>query len=147
MQKQLFFLLSLLFFSTITAQENNHQLDSLLQKLETTQQKDTLRINNLIEVSNYYFLKDIEKSEPYIKEAISIAQYLNDSLRASTLKTKLARVYSTRGLFKEGLTHSLEAIEILDLIDGSTQQKIYALSILSTIYRGYGDAQKSLKAF
>lgn len=121
-------------------------LDSLKQQLESTKQKDTLRINNLIDVSNYYFLKDIEKSEPFIKEAISIAKYLKDTLRISTLKTKLARVYSTRGLFKEGLAQSLEAIKILDQIDGTVQQKIYALSILSTIYRGYGDTQKSLEA-
>ena len=145
MQKQLFFLLSLLFFSTITSQEKNYQLDSLLQKLETTQQKDTLRINNLLALSNYHFLKDIEKSEPYIKEAISISKSLNDSLRTSSLKTELARIYVTRGLFKEALTHSLEAVAILDSINANPKQKIQAQNILSTVYRGYGNNEKSLE--
>lgn len=145
MQKNLFILLSLLISTIIYAQEKNQQLDSLLLNLETTQQKDTLRINNLMALSNYHFLKDIEKSVPYTKEAISIAEFLNDSLKTSALKTELARIYVTRGLFKEALVQCLDAVTILDSIKANPEQKIQAQNILSTVYRGYGNNEKSLE--
>ncbi|NQY07627.1 MAG: hypothetical protein HRT68_15885, partial [Flavobacteriaceae bacterium] len=121
------------------------KLDSLLTVLNSHKEKDTIRIQHLMAVSNHHFLSDIDKAEPYLEEAIAIAKLLKDDKLIIDLRTQNARNYATRGLSTEALAEILEAIKILDRIESTAEEKIKTLNILSTVYRGYGDNEKSLE--
>ena len=122
----------------------NHKEDSLLLDLKSYKERDTIKIQKLLNVSEYYFLNDIEKSKDYIQLGLNIARDLGDYKKISLLKTKLAQTYVTQGLFTEALSEILDAVNILDTIQISPRDKMSTLNILSTVYRGYGDNQKSL---
>ncbi|WP_198295227.1 MULTISPECIES: histidine kinase [unclassified Winogradskyella] len=120
------------------------KLDSLQNLVDNYANKDKVRISYLVDISNYHYKKDIDKAEPYMKEAIAIAESLEDYQTVSELKTRMADNYVSRGLFKEALSEILQAARIQDSIDVSLKDKIFTQNILSTVYRGYGDNQKSL---
>lgn len=140
--------LLLLFFFLILhnisfSQENT--LDSLLHNLELQKERDTSRINRLVDLSNHHFLGDINKAEPYLIEAINIATEIDDLRRASKLKAKLAKQYIARGLNNEALEQILGAVKILDTIDAEPTDRILVLNVLSTVYRAYDNNEKSLE--
>lgn len=144
MNSNCYTLLLTVVFCVFVSYAQDKEIDRLLKALESYQTRDTTRINNLIAISDYYFLSDTHKAEPYIKEAIDIAKSIKDYRRISSLKTAMGRSYVTRGLFNEALENVLEAVKILDSIKAGPEQKIHTLNILSTVYRGYGDNDKSL---
>ena len=135
----------LLIFQFTVGFAQDAKLDSLEKVLKNHPNRDSLRINELRVIADYHFLKNIDKAEPFLREAIMIATELGNYNQVSELKTELTRHYVSRGLFKEGLEEILAAIDIQDSIQAPTKEKINTLNILSTVYRGYGNNEKSLE--
>lgn len=139
------YLLFIFIFVINTGFSQNKKLDSLLTILNNYSKKDTVRINKLIDVANFHYLREIEKAIPYLKEALSIAKLVDDIDKVVYLKAKIAKNYNTRGLQNEALEQILKASKILDNANATADKKIDVLSQLSVIYRATGNYKKSLE--
>ncbi|WP_103067929.1 tetratricopeptide repeat-containing sensor histidine kinase [Aquimarina sediminis] len=141
-QKSLF-LLCLLFVTSIAFSQKN-KLDSLSNLLRTQQNRDTIRINTLLEISYYYMDREVEKSLSYLEEALEISKVLKDKKKEGTVYNYLSRFYRKRGLSAEALESSIIAKGIIDSF-GTKQQKIAVNSELLYTYGSTGSIKKSLE--
>ncbi|MEQ6118991.1 histidine kinase [Reichenbachiella sp. MALMAid0571] len=136
-------LMPFLWFSfCVTAQENKQ--DSLIQALEIRPQKDSIRVDALIEAANYYQFKEFEKGLPYINEALEIAQEKELYVRQGIALRSLAAYYLRKGLYDRAIDQAIESLRVLEK-EHNKSETLLSNSLLARLYRDKGFLDKALE--
>lgn len=140
--RKIFILVAILFSTVINAQEK--ELDSLLTLLKKHQQQDTLRVNILNQIPQYYTVTDISKSEAYIEEAIMISEGINYTKGLAEAYMKYGVLNVQQGDYNEALKHTLQAKQLQDSLY-DTQGVILTNSAIAQIYTHLKKPEKAVE--
>lgn len=117
--------------------------DSLEKLLETTE-NDSQRVQLLNKISNRMWRMDPPKSIEYSKEALALAEKINDKYGEVVASRLLASAYGFSGQHKESLEYGLRALKGGELLNDTTQvrRSLYALGYT---YLALDENEKALR--
>ncbi|MCU0356944.1 MAG: tetratricopeptide repeat-containing sensor histidine kinase [Cyclobacteriaceae bacterium] len=104
----------------VYSQKTNQFIDSL----ETTLRNrisDSLRVSILTTLSSSYTFIDFKKGLQYAKDAVNLAERINDNLLKLKTNRQLALAYSLGGDYTSALTYENKALEYGQLLNDSTE--------------------------
>jgi len=136
-------LMSLMFFSFCAIAQDQKQ-DSLIQTLESRLQRDSIRVDALIEAANYYQFKEYQKGLPYIKEALEIAQEKKLNVREGIVLRSMAAHYLRMGLYDEAIDQAIASLRVLEK-EKNKNELLLTNSLLARLYRDKGFLDKALE--
>ncbi len=118
------------------------ELDSIKNLVKRYSKRDSVRVNLLNQLTKYYTLRDISRSEILIKEAIDISEELGFSEGLGNSYTSYSIFYTQTGNYDKGLEYALKAKKIQDTI----KDKEGLLLTNNCIARIYIDLEKPEEA-
>ncbi len=130
-------------FSYFTVSQDS-KLDSIDKVLEARLQRDSIRINTLLEAINFYRYKEFEKSLPYINEALEISKEQNLTIQHGVVLRKLGRYYLNKGMYDKAIENALDALRALEKAQVK-DEIILSNSFLARLYRDKGFFEKALE--
>ena len=132
--------------TTTQAQEIPSSRDSLLQFINSYQQRDSIRVEALIEIQNFYLLDDHTKGRAFIEEAINISQEIDYKAGLGSSLSTLGGYYTRQGELDSALINTMKSIEILEeLKDGD--RLISAYNNLAIIYGQTGRTEQAISSY
>ncbi len=108
----------LFFIQSVSSQDK--ELDSIKKLVETYSKKDPIRVNLLNQLTKYYTVRDISKSETLLQEAIEISKEINYAEGLGSSYTGYSIFYVQSGNYDKGLIYALKAKKIQDSINDVT---------------------------
>ncbi|MBV1923280.1 MAG: histidine kinase, partial [Flavobacteriaceae bacterium] len=141
MFKKLFFLLLLI--SSIGFSQAS-KIDSIQTILNNHQDRDSVRVSRLLDMSYLHRTSNLEAAHEYIKEALDIALEQNIKQQEGMARLYLAQNFKRQGNFTEGLKEILIATYLLDSTQAPRDQQLIANSELATFYEATKDYEKAL---
>src|SRR6218665_276983 len=135
--QKVFFLFSLLVFSTVKAQ-HNPAIDSLLHISLTT--TDTVaKVDALCALSGEYKYFNSKKSSAYAEQALSLSQQINYRHGEVMAMNLLAVLHQNNGNYSEALTRLKDALQIAEAEKD--------LKAISQCFLNIGDVYSTLKSY
>ncbi|HCD52866.1 MAG TPA: hypothetical protein DEQ34_10485 [Balneolaceae bacterium] len=145
-QALLQFLLCVAFIQTGSAQTATLSKDSLEYIVNHHLEEDTIRVNALIDLQEYYLVDEFEAGKVYIEEALSISKKINYQTGIGFSSNALSSYFLRRGEQDSALFYTLEAIEVFESIN--EDQNIYAAyNNLGLIYKNKGEYEKAVEIY
>lgn len=135
------FLFTILLTLNIFSQEKS--VDSLITILNNNVEQDTVRINSLIKLSDYYIDRDVDKVLPYLEEALLISKTIGAKKHQVFIQNQIAYYYRAKGVWDDAMKHAIIAKKEADSF-GTKKQKLIANSGLQIVYANSGDNDKSI---
>jgi LytS/YehU family sensor histidine kinase len=132
-------------FIAFAAFGQNPAIDSLKNVLDKEQNRDSLRVSRLLDLSYMYRGTELDTAEIYIKEALKLAVSIKDKEKEGMSRMYLAQNFKRKGQYPEGLEQILVAVHLLDSVGAPREQRLIANSELGTFYEATSDYQKSLE--
>ena len=132
-------------FIAFAALGQNPAIDSLKNVLGKEQNRDSLRVSRLLDLSYMYRGTELDTAEIYIKEALKLAVSIKDKEKEGMSRMYLAQNFKRKGQYPEGLEQILIAVHLLDSVGAPREQRLIANSELGTFYEATSDYQKSLE--
>lgn len=122
----------------------NAELDSLLKVLNEAPNRDSLRVDRLIDVHGHLILSDASATLPYVEEAMSIAKEIGYIEGIGFCENAMGMYHFYHHENKEkALEHVLRSVQILDSI-GDQKHILVSYNNLGLIYqrlKRYEDSQ------
>lgn len=140
--RKVFILVTILFSVVVNAQER--ELDSLLTLLDNHQHQDTLKVNILNQIPQYYTVTDISKSETYIKEAIAISEHINYTEGLAEAYMKYGVLNVQQGNYNKALESALHAKQLQDSLQDK-EGLIYTNSTIAQVYTHLNKPEKAVE--
>ncbi len=109
-------LISILFILQV-ANSQEKELDSIRKLVDTYTKRDSTRVHLLNQLTKYYTLRDISKSEVLLQEAIEISKEINYVQGLGNSFTNYSIFYTQSGNYDKALIYALKAKKIQDHID------------------------------
>ena len=109
----------------------DQEIDSIRLWVESNENRDSVRVNNLIELTKYYATRDFPKNVELINEALEISEEIGYLRGRGLALTVLSKHYVVKGEIDKALKVALEAKKIID----STPHKKDIVSINNSLAR------------
>ncbi len=119
-------------------------LDSIKNLVDTYQQRDSNRVSLLIDLTKYYYTRDINKNLPLIEEALAISEEIGFERGKGYSLNALTTYHAVKGQYDTALVHALKAKAILEAIDDK-ENLIFTHSNLARIYSENKKFEKALE--
>lgn len=134
------------FSEFIYAQPDTIPRDSLETLIETHLQRDSVRVNALIDIQAHYLTDNHEQGLAYIEEALTISREIDYEAGEGFSLNALAGYYLRRGETDKALEATLDAIELFE--DINEDQNIYAsFNNLALIYKRMDEPGKAAEVY
>jgi len=141
MQAARFFFIYFLFFG-FSALGQDSTIDSLTQSIQE-QKVDSLRVNSLIALSNYYLGTDLQKSTQFGEQALSLAEELSFNSGVAYAYKAIALSYYFQANYPEAAAQFQNALEVFHSINDKVGEA-NILSNLGSTYFNVGDDTKAI---
>lgn len=143
-----FFVLMIFVFSysISPAQQSDLPKDSLLSIINEHTQRDSIRVNALIDIQAHFLVDDHRKGLAYIREAIGISRENDYKTGLGFSLNALGAYFMRQGVNDSALTYTLQAIDIFD--DIGEDQNIYAAyNNLALIYKRTEEFEQAVDVY
>lgn len=131
-------------YLTFCATAQEQQQDSLINLLDNRAERDSVRVDVLIEAANYYQFKEFEKGLPLINEALEIALEKKLFIREGIALRSLAAYYLRKGMYDKAIDKAIVSLKVLENRQ-STSELLLTNSLLARLYRDKGFFEKALE--
>ncbi|MCF6306604.1 MAG: histidine kinase [Flavobacteriaceae bacterium] len=138
-----YILLLFLLFPVFLISQDEKQ-DSILHTLKVNTQRDSLRVELLLDAVYYYRSREFEKATPLIKEAIAISEEKNYKILEGRGYLYLSRNERRKGLLDDAIKNVLVAINIFEAI-GNNNNLMLSNSHLGMLFQETGFPKKAIK--
>ena len=128
------------------AQQSSLSKDSLQTLIEQHPNRDSARVNALIDIQAHFLVDEHEKGKAYIEEAIEIAREIDYQTGIGFSLNALGAYYLRQGNTQKALEKTLEAIEIFEAIN-ENQNIFAAYNNLALIYRQLEKYDKTIEVY
>jgi len=144
MNKHIFFIFILCFLIQANTQSQEAEIDSLLQQLELIQDNERANIYN--QLSDLYAYEDVQISIDYAKQALTMAEKLENIEEKSTALRNIGSGYRILGDMEKAIDYHRKAFDIIiEMNKPAILASIY--SDLAIDYAELGDYNKSTEHF
>lgn len=109
---------SLDIYKTIEDRENNHYIDSLIQKLES-ESVDSLKLKLYNKIGNFYYAKEPAKSIPYDLAAIELAKKTGNKNYLRTFYNRLGLSYYYMSNINSAVKLFFESLRLMEEVNDS----------------------------
>lgn len=138
-----YILLLFLLFPVFLISQDKKQ-DSILHTLKVNTQRDSLRVELLLDAVYFYRTREFEKATPLIKEAIAISEEKNYKILEGRGYLYLSRNERRKGLLDDAIKNVLVAINIFEAI-GDNNNLMLSNSHLGMLFQETGFPEKAVK--
>lgn len=120
--------------------------ETLLRLIETHTTRDSIRVNALVDIQEFYLLDDYKFGRNYAFEALHISQEIGYKDGIGFSSNAIASNYMRQGQLDSALIFTLNAIDVFEAID--EDQNIYAAyNNLALIYKNKGEFGKAVEIY
>lgn len=138
------YIIVLLLCLTSKALSQDDAIDSIKLWVDTHEERDSIRVNYLIELTKYYSTRDDIKTLDIINEALDISEEVKYPRGKAWALSVLSKYYVVKGDLDKALQVALEAKKIVDSV-GFKEDLILVNNGLARIYNVNGNYEESLK--
>ena len=117
--------------------------DSLLNKLQEYEQRDTVRVEMILELFKYELSNNLDSALLLANEMLDIGQEIRDKKTEGLARVYRGMYFGRNTLYDKALKEQLLAVKILEKV-GSLDEQLLAKSELNSSYRATGEPEKAL---
>ena len=128
------------------SQTYNTPKDSLQNLLNSHLLRDSIRVNALIDIQNYFLIDEHKKGLNYIHEAIEISKEINYGNGYGFSLTALGAYFLRQGENDSALVYTLKAIEQFESTN-ENQNIFAAFNNLALIYKNSGQFDEAISTY
>ena len=120
--------------------------ETLQRLIETHTTRDSIRVNALVDIQEFFLLDDYKLGRNYAFEALQISEEIGYKDGIGFSSNAIASNYMRQGQLDSALIFTLNAIDVLEAID--EDQNIYAAyNNLALIYKNKGEFGKAVEIY
>ncbi len=128
------------------AQFNKQLKDSLLNLIDTHQKRDSIRVNALIDIQNFFLVDEHEQGKKYIEEAIKISKEIDYKLGEGFSINAMGAYYMRRGETNKALECTLNAVDIFEK-NNENKNIFAAYNNLAILYKNTKKYHESINVY